>query len=65
MRVVEAVSQVLGFDFEFMNPADQMWGSIENGKWTGIIGAVVDERAHVGISGIGRMLSREQAKDFS
>ncbi len=62
VRMVEAISEVLDFTFDFVNPADQMWGSIEGGRWTGILGAVLEGKAHFGISGIGRMINRNQVQ---
>ncbi len=62
VRLVRACSQALGFSFRFVNPADQMWGSVDpdTNQWNGMLRNVMDFEADLAISGIGRMLKREQ-----
>ncbi|XP_066985852.1 glutamate receptor 3-like [Macrobrachium rosenbergii] len=44
--------------------ADRMWGSLRDGKWTGMIRDLVEDRADIAVANMDHTYARNQAADF-
>ena len=60
------IEKSLNFSTTLIPPKDRQWGSVgSDGKWTGIIGALVEDRADVGIASFYVTPSRSKVVEFS
>ena len=48
-RMLREVSAMLQFHFSMCRPKDREWGRYTNGKWTGLVGMVHEEKADIAI----------------
>ena len=45
--MLKEISNVLGFDFELVNPIDKEWGALTNGIWSGNIGCAASGKCDI------------------
>ncbi|XP_064096399.1 uncharacterized protein LOC135208205 [Macrobrachium nipponense] len=65
-RIMEMLGKKFNFSFEVLPPSDYAWGVVlDDGRVTGIIGAVHRHESHLGINEITISASREKAVDFT
>ncbi|XP_034244808.1 glutamate receptor ionotropic, kainate 2-like isoform X2 [Thrips palmi] len=63
--LVEAISQILNFKYEFYVVADGQYGSLKNGAWNGLIKDLLDRKADLGLCDLTITYDRERAVDFT
>ncbi|CAG9861067.1 unnamed protein product [Phyllotreta striolata] len=67
MDLIAEIAKIVGFKFEFRLAEDGSYGRYEvfEDKWTGIMGDLTENRAHLGICDLTITEEREDAVDFS
>ncbi|XP_063874169.1 probable glutamate receptor [Scylla paramamosain] len=60
-----AISHLNQEQYSVITPADGEFGSLSNGRWTGLIGDVLSGRAHVIVAQLSQTYSRAQVIDYS
>lgn len=65
-EILLRVSDILGFDFTFVQPEDGKWGSIDqSGEWNGMMGMIQRKEVDFAIGPFGMNPERARACDFS
>ncbi|XP_030749785.1 glutamate receptor ionotropic, kainate 2-like [Sitophilus oryzae] len=63
--LIEELAKLEGFNYTFVVQADGKNGNKENGRWTGMIGEVVEGRADMAITDLTITSDRAEAVDFT
>ncbi|GFQ70820.1 glutamate receptor ionotropic, kainate 5 [Trichonephila clavata] len=65
-KMLNTLSDVLGFKYKFLYPSDGEIGDIdESGNWTGVMGLLQRKEADLGVSSLGMIQQRMQDVDFT
>ncbi|GFX95774.1 lig_chan-Glu_bd domain-containing protein [Trichonephila clavipes] len=62
---MNTILKALKFQYEYYIPPDREWGTLLNGSWTGMIGALVNNKADLAWGWITQNEDRQAAIDFS
>ncbi|CAH1160302.1 unnamed protein product [Phaedon cochleariae] len=67
LDLVAGIAKIVGFEFEVRLTEDQKYGSWDenNGKWNGIIGDILNKKAHLGVADLTITHERREVVDFS
>ena len=52
------------FSVNCKEPEDKQFGAVKNGKWTGMVGDIIEERAQIIVAGLDHTYARSQVVDF-
>ncbi|XP_017892961.2 glutamate receptor ionotropic, kainate 1-like [Ceratina calcarata] len=65
--IIQELSKMLGFNYTFEVQTDNVYGSYskETGKWTGMLGKIIRDEAHLAITDLTITSDRESAVDFT
>ncbi|KAK8384515.1 hypothetical protein O3P69_014233 [Scylla paramamosain] len=63
-EMFDLLREKLGFTYECKQSPDDQYGSLINGKWTGLVGEVVEKRADVIVAALDKTYQRSLALDF-
>ncbi len=50
--MLEECCSLMNCSLSYTNPADQLWGKVVNGSFTGHMGEIVEGRADVAVAGV-------------
>ncbi|XP_063840047.1 glutamate receptor ionotropic, delta-2-like isoform X1 [Scylla paramamosain] len=65
-NLLDILSSVLNFDYEFMRPVDRVWGGPDaNGSWNGLLGLLQRREVELAVGPFGVTNQRETVCDFS
>ncbi|XP_055938229.1 ionotropic receptor 21a-like [Argiope bruennichi] len=62
--LIDILSSKFGFDYELLVPEDKTWGKMINGKWTGMVGMVHRNEAHLALGDLTITDKRMEVVDF-
>ncbi|KAG0727110.1 Glutamate receptor ionotropic, kainate 4 [Chionoecetes opilio] len=62
--MLKVISKEMNFTFVIYEVCDKSYGSEEDGRWTGVVGEVVEGRAHLGLANLGANYGRSHAVAF-
>ncbi|MPC24171.1 glutamate receptor ionotropic, kainate 1-like [Portunus trituberculatus] len=65
-NLLDILSSVLNFDYEFVRPVDRVWGGPDaNGSWNGLLGLLQRREVELAVGPFGVTNQRETVCDFS
>ncbi|XP_050688703.1 uncharacterized protein LOC126981542 isoform X2 [Eriocheir sinensis] len=62
--MLEVIAKEMNFTYELYEVCDKAYGSEVDGRWTGVMGEVVEGRAHLGLANLGANYGRSHAVAF-
>ncbi|XP_046553265.1 glutamate receptor ionotropic, kainate glr-3-like [Haliotis rubra] len=63
--LLNELARRLYFSFTIVEPEDGEWGNLVDGKWTGLVGQLVEKKADLVVAPIAVTKSREEVIDFT
>lgn len=65
IEVVKRLSFIFKFSIRIIKPADNQFGILVDGRWTGLIGSLVNREADIGLTALSITVGRAQVIDFT
>ncbi|GBL76009.1 hypothetical protein AVEN_234323-1 [Araneus ventricosus] len=63
-NIIDILSSKFGFDYELLIPEDRGWGKLADGNWTGMVGMVHRNEAHIALADLTISDKRMEAVEF-
>lgn len=63
--LLDQISEILGFNYEIVPVKGDLYGSLKNGEWNGMIRELIDHKADIGICDLTITSSRQTVVDFT
>ncbi|XP_046548102.1 uncharacterized protein LOC124258072 [Haliotis rubra] len=64
MDLLKGISERLNFTYRLVEPADDNYGRVRNGRWTGLVGQLVRREVDFSVAGLSFTVGREAVIDY-